>query len=244
MSRRIRKHANPFTVVTHLGPLDRQELYGRVAPLEMDLGCGGGGFLFARALAHPDRDFAGLEIRKPLVDDNNRRAEAHGLKNLRFFYANANMNLSDQPPGSVARFFIMFPDPCFKKRHWKRRILQPQLVREMALALPLGGEVFAQSDIRPLAEEMYMFLDQEAALVSKLGTDMEVPSPFPERTEWEQHHQSESEPVYRMLFEKVREPAGPVPEPEFRDTNPQRVNPDGTPVESIDPAFRLGSNDP
>ena len=244
MSRRIRKHANPFTVLTHLGPLDRLDLYGRHAPLEMDLGCGGGRFLFERAVAHPERDFAGLEIRKPLVEDNNRRAERQGLANLRFFYANANVNLADQVSGSVSRFFVMFPDPCFKKRHWKRRILQPKLVREMALVLPIGGQIFAQSDIRPLAEEMYDFLAGEGALTSKLGANLEVDSPFAERTEWECHHQAADEPVYRMLFEKVKEPSGPIMEPEFRDTNPKRIHADGRPVEAIDPAFRLGSPDP
>lgn len=244
MSRRIRKHANPFTVATHLGPLDRQAIYGRQAPLELDLGCGGGAFLFERAAAHPERDFAGLEIRKPLVDDNNRRADRLGLTNLRFFYANANTNLADQPPGIIERFFIMFPDPCFKKRHWKRRILQPALVRDMATVLPIGGQVFAQSDIRPLAEEMFDFLAQESALKSVLGPDLEVGSPFSARTEWERHHETADEPVYRMLFEKVAAPSGPVAEPEFRDTNPKRVHADGRPVEAIDPAYRLGAPDP
>ena len=243
MSRRIRKHANPFTVLTDLGPLDRPEIFGRVAPLEVDLGCGGGAFLFERARRHPDRNFAGLEIRKPLVDDNNRRAEKAGLTHLRFFYANANVSLADQPPGSVERFFIMFPDPCFKKRHWKRRILQPKLVRQMAQVLPIGGQIFAQSDIRPLAEEMYAFLAQEGALKSNLDDSLQVDSPFEERTEWERHHEGAQEPVYRMLFEKIAEPTGPVPEPEFRDTNPKRVHADGRPVDLIDPAFRLGSAD-
>ena len=57
MSRRIRKHANPFTVTTRLGRLDRLALFGREAPLEVDLGCGAAGFLFERARNHPDRDF-------------------------------------------------------------------------------------------------------------------------------------------------------------------------------------------
>ncbi len=244
MSRRIRKHANPFTVLTHLGPLDREALFGRRAPLEIDLGCGGGGFLFERAAGHPDRDFIGLEIRKPLVDDNNRRADRQGLTNLRFFYANANVNLADQPTGSVDRFFVMFPDPCFKKRHWKRRILQPKIVREMAQVLPLEGQVFAQSDIKPLAEEMYDFLRQEMAFRSVLGDRLEVDSPFAAQTEWERHHLAAGEPVYRMLFEKVTEPQGPIAEPEFRDTNPKRVHADGRPVEIIDPAFRLGARGP
>ena len=88
---------------------------------------------------------------------------------------------------------------------------------------------------------MFDFLAQERALTSCLSAELTVPSPFDARTEWERYHESEGEPVYRMLFRKIREPEGPVPEPEFRDTNPKRVHADGTPVAAIDPAFRLGS---
>ena len=68
MPRRIRKHANPFSVRVALGQLDRQATFGREAPLEVEIGSGAGKFLWARALAHPDRDFVGLEVRDPLVD--------------------------------------------------------------------------------------------------------------------------------------------------------------------------------
>lgn len=234
MSRRIRKHANPFNVQTRLGRLDRASVFGREAPLEVDIGCGGGGFILQRAHNHPDVDFIGFEVRKPLVEDANRRAAGRGLKNALFVYANALPNLDGLvDPGVIRRFFIQFPDPCFKKRHHKRRILQPELARRMAELLPVGGEVFVQSDVRPLAEEMRDFLGLEGAFESRLSPELTVPSPFEEKTEWERHHESASEPVYRMLFVKVREPAGEVPRvEEYRDTNPHRVHKDGSRVEA------------
>lgn len=223
MSRRIRKHANPFTVTTRLGRLDRLALFGREAPLEVDLGCGAAGFLFERARNHPDRDFVGLEVRKPLVKAAMQKREVEGPKNLAVFYASSAENLELAEPGVVQLFSIQFPDPCFKKRHWKRRILQPKIVRGMTLALPLGGRIYAQSDVKPLAEEMYDFLAAEQALRSLLDPNMLVPSPISERTEWERQHEREGEPIYRMLFEKVTEPTGPIPELDFRDTNPRRL---------------------
>lgn len=225
MSRRIRKHANPFQVTQRVGPLDPMALFGRQAPLEVDLGCGGAAFIFERAKNNPAHDFLGFEIRKPLVEAAMALREREGPKNVAVFYANAGDNLSGLvPPGVIQRFYIQFPDPCFKKRHQKRRILQPKVVRRLVELLPIGGEIYAQSDVKPLAEEMFDFLAAENALESRLGALLS-PSPLTERTEWERHHEAHGEPIYRMLFVKVREPSGPIPELPFRDTNPLRVGP-------------------
>lgn len=226
MSRRIRKHTNPFTVQTTLGTLDRRALFGRVAPLEVDLGCAGAGLLFERARNHPERDFVGLEVRKGLVLKAMERRAREGPSNLIVFHANANFNVKTlAEPGAVVRFHVHFPDPCYKKKHHKRRIVQPQLVRDMAEALPVGGQVLLQSDVRLLAEEMFRFMAQDDAFESLLsdGSDLRVPAPIPEKTEWERQHEREGEPIYRMLFEKVREPSGPVATPEFVDVNPLRT---------------------
>lgn len=223
MGRRVRKHANPFTVVARVAPIDRRAQFGREAPIEVDVGCGAGDFLLQRARARPDLDFVGLEVRRPLVEAANARARAEGLRNVVFFYANAHENVDLAPPGEVLRFCIQFPDPCFKKRHWKRRIVQPFFVRRMAEQLPLGGEIFVQSDVRALAEEMLEMLTAERSLEARLPTDLSGANPFEERTEWERQHEREGEPVYRMSFAKVREPEGPIPEVAFRDTNPLRV---------------------
>jgi tRNA (guanine-N7-)-methyltransferase len=208
LARRIRKHANPFSVRVELGLLDRRELFGREAPLEVEVGSGAGAFLLARARANPDRDFVGLEVRNPLVaalmlaEDRPR--------NVVFLVANSNHNLILAPPGVVQRYHVHFPDPCFKKRHWKRRVVQPATVRAMSEALPIGGEIYAQSDLLPLAEEMFRFFAADGALESVLF-GFEVPRPIPESTEWERHHEAAGEPIYRMLFRKVREPTGAVP---------------------------------
>jgi tRNA (guanine-N7-)-methyltransferase len=218
---RVRKHANPFSVRVELGRLDLPGMFGREAPLEIELGSGAGGFLLDRAKANRDADFIGFEIREPLVIRANRQARELGLENVVFLYANSSTNLENLvEPGTVRRFHVHFPDPCFKKRHWKRRILQPFIVRHMARLLTMGGDVYAQTDVRPLAEEMYDFLAAESALEGRLPAEMTVPSPIAEKTEWERQHEAEGEPIYRMLFEKVRPPQGPVPELEMRETQP------------------------
>lgn len=223
-ARRIRKHANPFQVRTEVGRLDRLAMFGREAPLEVELGVGTGAFLFDRARNNPDRDFVGFEVRRPLVEAAMARREKDGPKNLWFFYANANVtNLELCAPGIITRFHVHFPDPCFKRRHWKRRILQSPIVRKMAELLPIGGEVYAQSDVKPLAEEMFELLAADGAFEPRLDPSMLVPRPFPESTPWERQHEVEGAPIYRMLFAKVREPSGPVPTIELRITDPKRL---------------------
>ena len=223
VGRRVRRHANPFNVPTRLEQLNLFSQFGRDAPIEVDVGCGGGDYLIQRAQNHPELDFLGFEIRKPLVEAANLRASKLGLKNVQFLYANIHDNMDFVKPGIVTRFFVQFPDPCFKKRHWKRRILQPFFVRKMVELLPLGGEIFVQSDVRPLAEEMYAFLIAEQALHSQLPSNLHAPNPYEERTEWERQHEREGESVHRMLFEKKAEPTGDIPVLPFRDTNPLRL---------------------
>jgi tRNA (guanine-N7-)-methyltransferase len=216
MSRRIRKHANPFNCRVDLALLDRRALFGREARLEVEIGSGAGGFLSERARHHPELDFVGLEVRAPMVEAAMARRTKEGPPNVLFFHANANLNLGLAPPGAIQRFHVHFPDPWFKKRHFKRRVVQPETVRTMALLLPLGGEIYAQSDVPALALEMFRFFDADGALLAVLDAGMLVPPPFPEQTEWERQHEREGEPVYRMLFRKVREPTGPIPTLESR----------------------------
>ncbi|MBK8010784.1 MAG: tRNA (guanosine(46)-N7)-methyltransferase TrmB [Deltaproteobacteria bacterium] len=217
-------------MTTHLGVIDRIALFGREAPLEVDLGCGTGAFLRQRAFAHPDVDFVGLEVRKPLVENLMKRRESEGPRNLAVFHASTDTNLALAAPGEVRCFHVHFPDPCFKRRHWKRRILQPKTVLRMADLLPLGGRVFLQSDVLPLAQEMYDFMAAEPAFESLLDPSMVVPSPFDERTDWERHHELVGEPVYRMLFAKRGPSSGRVSNLEFRETNPARVGSGGEAV--------------
>ena len=220
MATRVRRHANPFNCHTEVGRLDRDALFGRLAPLEVELGPGSARFLFERARANPDTDFVGFEVRRPLVESAMVRRQREGPPNVAVLYANATDNLAIAEPGIIRRFHVHFPDPWAKKRHWKRRMVQPGVVRAMAELLPIGGQIYAQSDVANLAAEMYAFFSADGALKSLLDPTMRVDRPFVEQTDWERHHEEAGEPVYRMLFEKRREVSGPVPELTLRPTGP------------------------
>ncbi|MHC4830272.1 MAG: tRNA (guanine(46)-N(7))-methyltransferase TrmB [Planctomycetota bacterium] len=120
--------------------------------VEVELGCAEGQFAFELASAHPDWFVAGLEIREKLVVRNNGRAAREGRTNLRFGYVNMNVDLDRVfEERSVDRFHLLFPDPWFKRRHQKRRVLDVSLCRVLRAQLREGGELHVASDVFEVA---------------------------------------------------------------------------------------------
>ncbi|MBD2414998.1 tRNA (guanosine(46)-N7)-methyltransferase TrmB [Nostoc calcicola FACHB-389] len=208
---RVRQHVNPLAqkYQTPVSPLDWEKVYAKPnQSLHLDIGCAKGQFLLNMAKIEPNWNFLGLEIREPLVVEANKLRSKLGLINLHYLFCNVNNSLesllSSLPPGSLQRVTIQFPDPWFKTRHAKRRVVQPELVAELANYLAVGGVVFLQSDMEFVAVEMR---DRFAAhpAYEKIGTGEWLPeNPLPVPTEREIYTQNKGEPVYRALFEKIR----------------------------------------
>jgi tRNA (guanine-N7-)-methyltransferase len=128
--------------------------------VEAELGCADARFLFERAPQHPDSFFLGLEIREPLVEEVNRKAEAERVDNLRAVFCHINIDLPALvPDGALARVFINFPDPWFKRRHQKRRLMTDELVEVLYRKLHPGAELFFQSDVFDLALDAMAVLE-------------------------------------------------------------------------------------
>ncbi|MEH1836605.1 MAG: tRNA (guanosine(46)-N7)-methyltransferase TrmB [Nostoc sp.] len=213
---RVRQHVNPLgkKYQTPASPLDLEKIYAKPnQPLHLDIGCAKGLFLVNMAKIEPNWNFLGLEIREPLVMEANKLRSELALTNLHYLFCNVNNSLRSQsppqasllsslPPGSLQRVTIQFPDPWFKTRHAKRRVVQPELVAELANYLAVGGVVFLQSDMEFVAVEMR---DRFAAhpAYQKVGTEEWLAeNPLPVPTEREIGTQKKGEPVYRALFVK------------------------------------------
>ena len=131
----------------------------RIAPhlgahprVEVELGCADCQFSFQLARAHPETMVVGLEIREKLVSANAARAHADGLANLAFAYVNLNVDLDRVlPPRSVDVFHLLFPDPWFKAKHRKRRVVDPWMLEVVCELLRPGGELHFASDVFELA---------------------------------------------------------------------------------------------
>lgn len=206
---RVRQHVNPLSD-KYQQPLllpDWDAVFSRpLQPLQIDIGCGKGIFVMQMAALVPDWNFLGLEIRQPLVAQALERRDQANLTNLHFLFSNANVSLApllaSLPAGVLQRVSIQFPDPWFKKRHQKRRVAQPELVRAIASHLPAGGQVVLQSDVQSVAEDMCDRFSEHPSF-SRTSPDWLPESPFAARTDRERVTLEKGLPVYRAIFERV-----------------------------------------
>lgn len=153
--RGIRQHVNPLGLSfmeVRAKPLVRPEALPASAPVEVELGCADADFSFELAAKHPEWWVIGLEIREQVLDRNRVRADAEAVANLSFGYVNLNVDIDQVfAPRSVDRFHLLFPDPWFKSRHRKRRVIEPWLLKVLCRQLKPGGEFHFASDIFELA---------------------------------------------------------------------------------------------
>ncbi|PSB30459.1 tRNA (guanosine(46)-N7)-methyltransferase TrmB [Stenomitos frigidus ULC18] len=203
---RVREHVNPLSkkYQTPISPPDWDSLYHAFdRPLHLDIGCGKGRFLLQMAQVQPDWNFLGLEIREPLVDQANGWKTELGLTNLHYLFCNANNSLrpllQSLPAGRLQQVSIQFPDPWFKRKHQKRRVVQPDLIEALADALAPDGTVFIQSDVAEVAIEMRDRLAAHTAFTCK-SADWLPTNPLPIPTERETSTMERGEAVYRSVF--------------------------------------------
>jgi tRNA (guanine-N7-)-methyltransferase len=203
---RVREHVNPLSqkYQTPASAPEWEKLYANLTqPLHLDIGCARGRFLLEMAQLQPEWNFLGLEIREPLVHQANGYRTELGLTNLHYLFSNANNSLrpilEGLPTGLLQRVTIQFPDPWFKRRHQKRRVVQPELVEELAIYLTQGGTLFIQSDVQEVAEEMRDRFTAHPAFEPQ-QPDWLPTNPLPIPTERESSTLERGEPVYRALF--------------------------------------------
>jgi tRNA (guanine-N7-)-methyltransferase len=137
------------------GPLDVEEWFGRAAPVVLEIGSGMGETTARLAAAAPEMNYLAAEVYPPGLAQLMMRAEELGLTNLRLLRGDAVIGLTDHiEPGSLAEVRLYFPDPWPKKRHHKRRIVQPDFVALVASRLAPGGRFHMATDWEHYAEQM------------------------------------------------------------------------------------------
>ena len=205
---RVRQHVNPLShkYQRPVEPPDWSKVYAHLdQPLYLDIGCGRGHFLLQMAQLQPAWNFLGLEIREPLVQQALERRDQLALANLHYLFCNANTSLESLfdswPAHPLQQVTIQFPDPWFKKRHHKRRLVQPELVAELARVMPLGSAVTLQSDVEEVAQEMCDRFQENPAF-ARTSSDWLAESPLPAMTEREKITLAQGKPVYRAVFLK------------------------------------------
>jgi tRNA (guanine-N7-)-methyltransferase len=158
-------------------PLDFEQVFGRRAPVILEVGFGMGDATAQIAANRPDTDFLGVEVHEAGVGALLRRIGEQQLANVRIVRHDAVEVLRHMvPPGSLAGVHVFFPDPWHKKRHHKRRLVQPPFVRLVAERLAPGGVVHFATDWLPYAEQMLQVLGDEPALENTAAGYAERPA--------------------------------------------------------------------
>ena len=126
--------------------------------LHLDIGCASGEFLFDLALVSTSWNYLGIEIREKLVKTAKLKVKKQKIKNLYFVFGNANNILNDVNSKfiikNVKSISFNFPDPWFKKRHYKRRVIQPEFINILSDSLQKGSLIFIKTDVKDLFDYM------------------------------------------------------------------------------------------
>lgn len=192
-------------------PFDAPAVFGRAAPLVVEIGSGMGEATAAMAAADPGRDVLAVEVHTPGLGNLLRLVEAAGLRNVRVLEADAREVLADLlPAGSLDELRIFFPDPWPKARHAKRRLVTPALLDLVASRLRPGGRLHVATDWAGYAEQVRQLVAAHPSY-GPVGTDRGS-RPV---TRFEQRGRDAGRPVHDLVAEVVpqRPPWRPAARP-------------------------------
>jgi len=189
-----------FVLPYRAEPLDLAATFGRHAPTVLEIGFGMGDATAQIAAALPGTNFIGIEVHAPGVGALLKRIGERGLSNLRLIQHDAVEVLEHMiAPASLAGVHIYFPDPWHKKRHHKRRLIQPAWVRQLSTRLAHGGYLHCATDWQPYAEQMLEVLGGEPSLVNSAEAYAPRPAWRP-LTKFEQRGLKLGHGVWDLLF--------------------------------------------
>lgn len=186
-------------------PLDLAEVFGRRAPVVMEIGFGMGKSLVEMAANAPDHDFIGIEVHRPGVGACLQEAGELGLTNLRVMEHDAVEVINKMlPEQSLARLQLYFPDPWHKKRHHKRRIVQPEFAQTVRSRLAIGGHFHMATDWENYAEHMAEVMNQAEGYKNTASDGDYVPRPdYRPITKFETRGQKLGHGVWDLIYERT-----------------------------------------
>ena len=181
----MRQHVNPLSKHFHkIEPIPSlHELFENPAlPLHLDIGCASGDFLFELALENNHWNYLGVEIREKLVNNAQSKLRDIAIRNLYFAFGNAN-NIFTDPNykfliDHVSSISFNFPDPWYKQKHHKRRVIQPELIRLLSNSMRKESVLFIKTDVKDLFNYMDFTISNNLNFKQLLNIDLFYPESF------------------------------------------------------------------
>ncbi|HLO95318.1 MAG TPA: tRNA (guanosine(46)-N7)-methyltransferase TrmB [Burkholderiaceae bacterium] len=193
------RYVLPYQAAT---PLDYETVFGRMAPVVLEIGFGMGGATAQIAQTLADHDFIGCEVHEPGVGALLKLIGEQDIPNIRIFQHDAVEVLEQMiPKASLAGIHIFFPDPWHKKRHNKRRLIQTPFVAKLIEHLAPGGYLHCATDWQPYAEQMLEVLSAEPLLQNTAEGYAEKPAYRP-LTKFENRGLKLGHGVWDLVFKK------------------------------------------
>ena len=209
----MRQHVNPlsknFFEIDPIPPLN-QVFENPKLPLHLDIGCASGDFLFELSLKNKNWNYIGIEIREKLVLNANLKMKSRENKNLYFSFGNANNIFNQSNNKSIINFITSisfnFPDPWFKKKHHKRRVIQPKLINLLSNSMKKGSLIFIKTDVRELFDHMELTISESIKFKKLANQDVQFYESFnPNRiqTNREKYVILNQLKIYESIYKKI-----------------------------------------
>jgi tRNA (guanine-N7-)-methyltransferase len=184
--------------------LNFQQAFGRAAPVILEIGFGMGQSLVAMAEAAPQQDFIGIEVHRPGVGRLLHSMVERHIGNIRIYCDDAVEVLQQCiPDNSLAGVQIFFPDPWHKKKHHKRRLIQPDFVQLLRGKLGVGGVLHVATDWQEYAEHILAVMEAAPGFKNQMGNGYAPRPDSRPTTKFEQRGERLGHGVWDLLFEKI-----------------------------------------
>ena len=208
----MRQHVNPlskyFQEVESIPKIDQIFKYPNL-PTHLDIGCASGNFLFQLAEQNKNWNYLGIEIREKLIINAKSKLEDKDIHNLYFIFGNADNLIKNWifqfPEENLKSASINFPDPWFKKKHHKRRIIQTKFLNRLSLIMSKDSLLFIKSDVEELHQYMN-FVISSTLIFEKVKNKnvnyVETYNPSKIKTEREKYAISKKLLIYETIYKK------------------------------------------
>lgn len=185
--------------------IDLNTLFNRDAPKVLEIGFGNGASLIQMAINQPDHDFVGVDVHRPGVGQLLKGINEHSLTNLRVACTDAVELLQHRITDySLDRVQLYFPDPWHKKRHHKRRIIQPEFVSLLTKKIKTGGHLHIATDWQHYAQQMLVYLSENTLFENCSNDTTYIDRPdYRPLTKFEQRGQKLGHGAWDLLFKRV-----------------------------------------